>query len=69
MLFCGEHNNKEIEFYCTRDCQLLCTLCMWDHSDHKEKVKACIDKDVMIFVEKLEMQIDLLHTHTVDHIV
>ena len=42
---------------------------MWDHSDHKEKVKTCIDKDIMEYIEKIEKQLDMLHTHTVDHII
>lgn len=43
-IYCHEHEHKEIEFYCRKHNELLCSLCVWDHSDHKALVKVCTHK-------------------------
>jgi hypothetical protein len=42
---------------------------MWDHSDHKENVKACDDKDIVAYIEKLEKKLEQLHNHSIDNII
>lgn len=69
VVFCSDHNNKSIEFFCLRDDMLLCSLCMWDHSDHKHLVKSVNEEDLLAFVDKLEKKLELLHQHRLDQIV
>lgn len=45
-IFCHEHENKEVEFYCRKHDQLLCSLCVWEHSEHRALVKVCTHKDI-----------------------
>ena len=40
-VFCFEHEHKEVEFYCRKHNELLCSLCVWEHSDHRALVKVC----------------------------
>jgi hypothetical protein len=40
-IFCHEHEHKDVEFYCRKHDELLCSLCVWDHSDHRALVKVC----------------------------
>jgi hypothetical protein len=58
-----------VEFYCSKDGQLLCSLCMWDHSEHKEKVKCCREKDIMAMISKLEKELENLHNYSIDNIL
>ena len=45
-MFCFEHEHKEVEFYCRKHNELLCSLCVWEHSDHRALVKVCTHKDI-----------------------
>lgn len=38
-LYCPEHSNREVEFYCAVDGDLLCQSCTWEHSDHSKSIK------------------------------
>lgn len=52
-MFCGSHDEKEVEFYCMEHNELCCGLCVWDHADHKSKVKICTVNDIRMHSELL----------------
>jgi hypothetical protein len=57
-IYCTEHEGKDIEFYCLKDHILLCSLCVWDHSDHRSVVKVCTQKDINKYTGKLRESLD-----------
>jgi len=56
-MLCEEHD-KEVEFYCLKHNQLLCSLCVWDHSEHKTQVKLMQGNDLDEYVTILEKYLD-----------
>ena len=60
-ILCGEHDEKEAEFYCMDHDKILCTLCVWDHSEHKASVKVCTIKDVKKHNDILKQSLEDMH--------
>jgi hypothetical protein len=68
MLYCFDHPNKEIEFYCRLHNELLCCLCVWEHSEHKSLVKVCIPKDLRTHTEDLKVAMGKMQEGVIDRI-
>jgi len=57
-VYCKNHEDKPVEFYCSIHNELICSLCVWDHADHKYCVKACLSKDIIQYVECLKVELN-----------
>jgi hypothetical protein len=40
--------------------KLLCKLCVWDHADHKNSVKVCVEKDILNYVTALKNELEIM---------
>ena len=67
-VFCFEHEHKEVEFYCRKHNELLCSLCVWELSDHRALVKVCTHKDLKNHTDLLKSSLDGMHQNIVDKI-
>lgn len=67
-VYCHEHEHKEVEFYCRKHDELLCSLCVWDHSDHRGLVKVCTQKEVKHHTDSISKALDSMKEHIVDKI-
>jgi hypothetical protein len=67
-VFCFEHEHKDVEFYCRKHDELLCSLCVWEHSDHRALVKVCTQKEVKNHTELLRKSLESMHASIVDKI-
>ena len=53
-LVCLGHNNKEIEFVCHEHSSFLCSLCLWDHCEHKTSTAFYSGEDLANDLKKVE---------------
>lgn len=60
-VFCHLHEEREIEFYCMDHDELLCGLCVWEHSDHKNRVKVCTVQDIKKHTDLVKKSLDSMH--------
>ena len=67
-IFCHEHEHKEVEFYCRKHDDLLCSLCVWEHSDHRPLVKVCTQKEIQQHTNLIKEAIDEMQTQIVEKI-
>ena len=52
-MVCQNHNDKEVEFYCEKDKTLTCSLCVWNHSDHRQWVKVFTKTEIKEYNKEL----------------
>ena len=50
---CDKHK-KDLEFYCSAHNVLLCSLCIWNHSKHQNRVKICVQDDIKHHTKELK---------------
>jgi hypothetical protein len=67
-VFCHEHEHKDVEFYCRKHNQLLCSLCVWEHSDHKAMVKVCTQKEINNHTQLLRSSLEKMHEEIIEKI-
>jgi hypothetical protein len=67
-VFCFEHEHKDVEFYCRKHNELLCSLCVWEHSDHRALVKVCTQKEIKNHTELLKKSLENMHSSIVEKI-
>ena len=53
-LVCLDHNNKDIEFLCYEHSTFLCSLCLWDHCEHKNSTAFYNCEDLATDLQKVE---------------
>ena len=67
-VYCFEHEHKDVEFYCRKHDALLCSLCVWEHSDHRVLVKVCTLKEIKAHTELLRNSLNKMHGEIVEKI-
>jgi hypothetical protein len=65
-VYCHEHPEKPVEFYCFMHSLLLCNLCVWDHAEHKNSVKVCVEKDILKYVTALKKELEIMSSQIYD---
>jgi len=65
--FCNKHPKEEFKFRCNLHKELLCSLCIWDHADHKKDVDIYTEeeflKDLSVIETKIDTKIQELQKH------
>ena len=56
---CSKHMKEKepIKFYCNWHKELLCSLCVWDHADHKDSTQISLEENLLEDIQKVESKI------------
>jgi len=55
---CNKHPKEEFKFRCNMHKELLCSLCIWGHADHKKSVDIYTEEELLSDLNVIEGKID-----------
>ena len=62
---CKYHPNKEIEFFCIKKKEFMCSLCIYEKEVNKDTAQICLEDDIIkhaeVVLDKLELMKDTLN--------
>ena len=44
---CGIHTKKDVEYYCTKDNEFFCSLCMLEHGKHSDDIVVATEDEIL----------------------